>query len=160
MKYLIKIADTKHTYGCVIESDKEPYEALFRFLFKYYPTIVGFQESGNEGEYEKVLKDKAFSGVLLVEGETECVSKIGVISITAENENQGIPFTGEDLTQWVVNAREVLDEEYYNHAMNMQMAQEYANTSPERRKLLQLGYHTEDGWKPYKELPEPYPINR
>jgi len=148
MKYLIKIINPKHTYGCVIDSDSEPYEALFRFLLKFYPTIVGFKESGNEGEFEKVLKDKSFGGVLLVEGETECVSKIGVISITHQNDNQGIPFKGEDITQWCANLRQSMDEEYYNYHLNQEMAHQYAITSPEARKYAQLGHYTKDNWFP------------
>lgn len=151
MKYLIKIVDPKHIYGCVIDSDKEPYEALFRFLLKFYPTIVGFQESGNANEFEKVLKDKAFLGVLLVEGEVEAVSKIGVISITSENENQGIPFKGEDLTRWVANVRQSMDEEYNNYHQNNEMAHQYAITSPEARKFSNLGYDDKNGWYPNKK---------
>lgn len=117
----IKIDTGSNVFYCPITTKKEPHEALWDFLKEFYPCKTTRQMSGNEGEDERILKDTAFGEVLLVEGHTECISKIGVISIVADNNSTDVYFTGKDLMMWCKLKYEELEalELYYGKKMDM-----------------------------------------
>ena len=128
MKYLIKITDKRNTWGCVIDSEKQDYEALWLFLWKFYSKKLSAQQSGNHDEYEKVLMDVIFGKTLIMFGDITANSVIGEITIE-EYKGEEIPlkFEGKNIAAWIANKMEAMEEEVRNHQLNVEMAQQYAN---------------------------------
>ena len=117
----------QHIFGCIIDSDKEPYEALWNFIRHFYPCKLSSEER-EEGEWEKILVCKAFGNKLLMNGDESVYSKIGDISITTDIKQDFIPFEGKDLVQWVANKVDEINTQRMYYGNHLRLEEYYGAT--------------------------------